>query len=195
MKFLLVSDAESKYIWDHFDKSVFSDVELILSCGDLSASYLEFLVTMIGAPLYYVPGNHDTKFDREPPGGCENADGRLLEHKGIRILGLGGCRSPRREVHQYPEEDMAKRVKNTRGAVRKAGGFDILLSHAPAFGLGDGDDTFHLGFECFVTLLDTYRPKYHFFGHQHKSYRADSGPDTYKNTRLINGFGYKFVEY
>ena len=195
MKLMIVSDTESRYILDYFDGNVFSGVDLMLSCGDLPAPYLEFLVTMINAPLYYVPGNHDTAFQRNPPGGCEDIDGRIVEYKGIKILGLGGCRSPRREIHQYPEKDMAKRVRKMRGAIKKNRGFDILLTHAPAFGLGDGSDTFHRGFECFVGLMDIHQPKYHIFGHQHKSYRAAPGPDTYKNTRLINAFGYKFVEY
>ena len=59
MKILVVSDIESKFIWDHFDPERFRDVKMIISCGDLSARYLSFLVTMIPCPLFYVPGNHD----------------------------------------------------------------------------------------------------------------------------------------
>ena len=47
MKILVVSDIESKFIWDHFDPERFRDVKMIISCGDLSARYLSFLVTMI----------------------------------------------------------------------------------------------------------------------------------------------------
>jgi len=46
VKVLLVSDIESKYIWDYFDKERFKDIELIISCGDLKESYLEFLTTI-----------------------------------------------------------------------------------------------------------------------------------------------------
>ena len=88
MKILVVSDKESKFIWDHFDPERFRDVNLIISCGDLSPSYLSFLVTMIPCPLLYVPGNHDKKYELHPPEGCVNIDGRLLIYKGIRILGL-----------------------------------------------------------------------------------------------------------
>ncbi len=47
-----MSDFESKFIWDYFDPQVFKGVDVIISCGDLKASYLSYLVTMIPAPLY-----------------------------------------------------------------------------------------------------------------------------------------------
>ena len=56
MKILAVSDEESKYLWDHYDESKLAGVDLILSCGDLSAEYLSFLVTLSHAPVLYVRG-------------------------------------------------------------------------------------------------------------------------------------------
>ena len=50
MRILLVADEESKYIWDHYQPGMLDDVDLILSCGDLKADYLTFLVTMSHAP-------------------------------------------------------------------------------------------------------------------------------------------------
>ena len=67
MKILLVSDREEPYIWDYFDRERFKDIELVLSCGDLKAEYLSFIVTMIQAPLYYVPGNHNKNYLTNPP--------------------------------------------------------------------------------------------------------------------------------
>ena len=52
LRILAVSDLESKFIWEHFDPELFRGVDLILSCGDLKASYLSYLVTMIPAPLF-----------------------------------------------------------------------------------------------------------------------------------------------
>ena len=72
MKILLVSDQESKFIWDHFDASRFMDIDLIISCGDLKSEYLSFLVTMVNKPLLFVHGNHDTEYTRKPPEGCES---------------------------------------------------------------------------------------------------------------------------
>ncbi len=194
MKVLLVSDQASRYIWDFFDRRAFEGVEMILSCGDLPASYLEFLVTMLGVPLYYVPGNHDKRFQLHPPEGCTCIDGQLIVAGGFRILGFGGCRSGRRALYEYLENDMARRVSRIKGTLRCKKGFDILLTHAPAFGLGDGKDLFHQGFECFRSLLETYEPRYHIFGHQHKNYDFAEGITQFGNTRLINAYGYHILE-
>ncbi|MCL1820646.1 MAG: metallophosphoesterase [Oscillospiraceae bacterium] len=190
----MVSDQESAYIWDYFDKKVFSDIDFILSCGDLSKSYLEFLATMVNAPLFYVPGNHDKSFVEDPPEGCTNIDRCLVTVNGLRILGIGGCRSPNSSIHQYTEKQMSRCTSKLGSAVKRFGGVDILLTHAPAFGLGDGKDLFHTGFECYVALLDKYQPKYHFYGHQHKNYSHEKPPENYKNTRLVNVFGYKILD-
>ena len=87
IKLLAVSDFESKFIWDHFDPAVFKGTDLILSCGDLKASYLSYLVTMIPAPLFYVHGNHDGSYLHCPPEGCVDIDGKVVEYKGLRIGG------------------------------------------------------------------------------------------------------------
>lgn len=46
MKLLLLSDKESPYLWDYYRPGRLSEYDLMLSCGDLKASYLSFLVTM-----------------------------------------------------------------------------------------------------------------------------------------------------
>ena len=37
MKILVVSDVESKFLWEHFDPEQFRGVQLMISCGDLKA--------------------------------------------------------------------------------------------------------------------------------------------------------------
>ena len=190
MKILLVSDKEEPYIWDYFDRERFKDIELVLSCGDLKAEYLSFLVTMINAPLVYVPGNHDTSYSQNPPEGCISADDNLITVNGIRIVGLGGCMNYNNRKYQYTEEQMEKRIWKLRRKIRKHKGFDVLLTHAPALGLGDGSDTAHRGFASFVKMLDEYSPKYFFHGHQHLNYSRIQRTMQYKNTTIVNGYGY-----
>ncbi len=36
--------------------------DLVVGCGDLPAEHLEYVVTVTGAPLLYVPGNHDPDY-------------------------------------------------------------------------------------------------------------------------------------
>ena len=69
MKLLIISDEESKFIWDYFDRTAFEGISLTISAGDLKSQYLEFIATMIPAPVLYVPGNHDIDLKDNPPGG------------------------------------------------------------------------------------------------------------------------------
>ena len=46
MKILIVSDEECPALWDYYVPGRLSGYDLILSCGDLKAEYLMFLVTM-----------------------------------------------------------------------------------------------------------------------------------------------------
>ena len=91
MKILFLSDEECPALWDYYVPGRLADYQLIISCGDLKASYLSFLVTMARCPVLYVHGNHDTRYGSNPPEGCDCIDGRVVEYNGVRIMGLGGC--------------------------------------------------------------------------------------------------------
>lgn len=173
MKLLLISDRESKYLWDYYRPGHLDGIDLILSCGDLNSQYLSFLVTMGQAPLLYVHGNHDKTYDRHPPEGCDCIEDRLVTVKGLRILGLGGSILYSGGPHQYTERQMARRIQKLWLQLRRAGGVDIVVTHAPARGYGDGKDHAHLGFQCLVDLMDKYRPRYLVHGHVHTEYAAD----------------------
>ncbi len=194
MKILLVSDKEEPYIWDYFDRERFKDVDLVLSCGDLKAEYLSFLVTMIHVPLFYVPGNHNKRFITHPPEGCVSADDTIITHKGIRILGLGGSMNYSNQPFQYTEKEMEKRIRKLKRCIHKNDGFDILLTHAPALGLGDGEDLAHRGFQSFVNLLDKHSPRYFFHGHQHMNYGFLPRTMQYKDTTIVNAYGYHIID-
>ena len=167
MKILAVADEESPALWDYYIPGRLEDYDLILACGDLKASYLTFLVTMGRGRLLYIHGNHDGSYESRPPEGCEDIDGHLVVYNGVRILGLGGCRWYHPGPHQYTEQQMRRRIRKLRRALKKAGGVDIVIAHAPPRGLGDLDDPAHVGFEAFVELLGEYHPQYFLHGHTH----------------------------
>ncbi len=194
MKILLVADKENDFIWDHFDPERFKDIELIISCGDLQSSYLSFLVTMIHVPLFYVHGNHDTTYQRHPPEGCDCIEDMIVTCNGLRFLGLGGSMWYSGRPHQYTEKDMEKRIRKLWRPIRKNKGFDILVTHAPPLGIGDGSDTCHKGFQSFLTLMDKYDPKYMFHGHMHMNYSRQERSHTYNNTRIVNGYNYHIID-
>ena len=170
MKILAVSDEECAALWDYYVPGRLSEYDLIISCGDLKAEYLSFLVTMGRCPVVYVHGNHDTSYAKEPPEGCDCIDDHLITYNGVRILGLGGCRWYHPGEHQYTERQMRRRIRKLRGKIRKVGGVDIVVTHAPPFGIGDGEDNAHRGFEVLREFLDVYQPKYLLHGHVHLRY-------------------------
>lgn len=194
VKVLLVSDIEDSYIWDHFDYERFSDIQLVISCGDLKAEYLEYLATMINAPLLYVNGNHDGRYLENPPGGCINIDDKIYVYKNLRILGLGGSMDYNKGPFQYSQKDMKKRFSKLKFNLWKNRGFDILVTHAPAKGIGDSKDLCHQGFDVFIDILNKYTPKYLFYGHQHLDYGKGERKVIYNNTCVINAFKYYIIE-
>lgn len=150
---------------------------------------------MINAPLYYVHGNHDRKYKQNPPDGCVCIDDKLVIFNGIRILGLGGSPFYNGKEFQYTEKQMEKRVQRLIPKIWWHNGFDILVTHTPAFGLGDGQDTAHIGFKVFRTLLDKYSPKYFLHGHQHLNYGNTDRIIKYNNTTIINGYRFHIFDY
>lgn len=196
MRILAVSDVEAKYLYDYYTPGKLDGFDMILSCGDLRREYLEFLVTLANCPLVYVHGNHDERFEEAPPEGCICADDRIVEVKGVRILGLGGSYRYRSGSCMYTEKQMRRRIRRLRLKLRKHKGFDILLTHAPARHINDFDSLSHRGFECFGELLERYRPKYFVHGHIHMSYGVNIPQITaHGDTTIINAYEYCVFAY
>ena len=173
MRILALADEPSNRLWGDHCREALSGIDLILSAGDLPSSYLSFLTCFTTAPVVYVHGNHDDKYAQKPPEGCLCADGKVVQLKGVRILGLGGCLRYRPDaVNMYSEQEMEDRIRSLRRSLRSTGGFDILLTHSPIRGVGDQDHISHRGFECFGPLLDKYRPAVMIHGHVHQAYSA-----------------------
>ena len=192
MKILIVSDVISPLLYEHINVENFSDIDLILSAGDLRSRYLTFLTTVLKKPLLYIHGNHDTHYDDQPPLGCICIEDIVYNFNGLKIAGLGGCREYRGGKHQYSERAMSKKIKKNKKTFKK--GFDILLTHSPAFGLGDGEDHAHIGFKSFIKLLDDHKPKYMIHGHQHLNYKQQERIIQYNETTIINGFQYYILD-
>ena len=81
---------------------------------------------------------------------------------------------------------MRRRIRKLQWKLKRMGGVDIVVTHAPPYGLGDGDDPAHWGFESLVELLDTYHPQYLVHGHVHMRYGARDRVRDYNGTTLIN---------
>ncbi len=170
MNIMVMSDTESAYLWEHYQPGKLQGIDLIISCGDLNPRYLSFLETFSNVPLLYVHGNHDEKYTTIPPEGCFCIEDDIYVHEGVRILGLGGSMRYRPGLHQYTEKEMRRRIRRLWFKLKRYGGFDILVTHAPMLGFHDGEDLCHQGFAAFRSLLEQYQPQYFVHGHMHMNY-------------------------
>lgn len=195
MKIMAIADTESKTLWDHYNHNRLDDTDIIISCGDLDPHYLSFLVTCANIPLLYVHGNHDDCYDSIPPEGCICIDDRIYVHEGVRFLGLGGCLPYKNGPYMYTEAQMRRRIRNIGFQIRKHGGFDVLVTHAPAHGIGDSEDFAHRGYDAFLPLLEKYSPRYMLHGHVHMQYDYKiQREQNYLDTTIINAYERYFLE-
>ncbi len=190
MKILVLADVESRYLWDFYEEGRFDGIDLVISCGDLKPHYLSFIATYTKAPVLYVHGNHDECYIDTPPEGCICIDDTVYVHQGVRILGLGGCMQYNYGTIQYTEAQMVRRVIKLLPKLLFRRGFDILVTHAPAYQINDGKDLPHMGFKIFRKLIDRFHPKYFLHGHMHLNYNHKL-PREYQyddQTTIINGY-------
>lgn len=167
---MAISDTESKILWDYFDKSYLEGIDVILSCGDLASEYLSFLATFFKGPVLYVHGNHDASYEEKPPEGCICIEDQVYVYQGIRFLGLGGSMRYKPGPHQYTQAQMRRRIARLWFSIKWAKGFDVLVTHSPAKGLGDEPGLAHMGFQAFRALMERWKPAYMVHGHVHLNY-------------------------
>jgi uncharacterized protein len=198
---LVVADEEASNLQVHTLRDLSPD--LVLAAGDLSWDYLEWIASSVDAPMVFVPGNHDPAIesarrsrngtwtadglpcDAPRPHGLVNADQRVVEAAGLRIAGLGGCVRYRPGPNQYTQRQYVRRANRLLRRSRFGGPVDVLLTHAPPLGLGDGDDGPHVGIEALHRVLDRLEPTWHLHGHVHPYGRTmpdrQVGPTTIRN--------------
>jgi hypothetical protein len=180
------------------DPAAARGTQLILACGDLPFEYLGSLMNILDVPLVFVPGNHDPDVSgyrssraglmlraglpaRPPwPDGAVNADGRIVDVAGLRLAGLGGCLRYSQGPNQYTDRQQAGRARALRRRAwwrlrRDGRGVDVLLTHAPPRGVGDGDDPPHRGFRALPGLVAALRPAALLHGHVHPRSAAHHG--------------------
>jgi Icc-related predicted phosphoesterase len=211
LKILAVTDQVVDSLHSPNVKKRFGDVDLIISCGDLPYGYLDFLMTVLGKPLYFVHGNHDKDYEYTETGkrslgpqGAISLDMRGVKGPGGLILaGLeGSIRYDEAAGHQYTQEQMDRRATQlaTRllpNRLRYGRYLDIFVAHSPPFGVGDGPDPAHIGFRAFNTLIEKFKPRLMLHGHQHRYYGPYGvAPSTQLGaTRVINVYPYQLIEW
>lgn len=205
MKILAVSDEVVERLYSLCTNGHFSDIELIVGCGDLPYPYLENLLTFLNIPLLYVPGNHDPNYNPDNTlayvEGGSNLDLKLKRYKKFLVGGFGGSIHYRPDgTNQYTQGEayyrafrMFPRLILNRMNYGRA--LDILITHSPPFGIHDEDSQAHRGLKAINWLLRVAQPRYHFHGHTHFQRRNISASETHHGiTKIINIFPYKIID-
>ena len=210
MKILCVSDTTSSLAYSSQCRELYGESSLVLSCGDLPLNYYDYLSTVLHRDVYYIYGNHNLELFAQQ---MENADnmkpstehdfipkfyGFLLDGKcvydkkhDLLVAGLGGSMYYNGGKSQYTEGQMKGRIARLAprllfNKIRYGRYLDILITHAPPKGIGDCEDPCHQGFECFLSFMEKYSPKYLLHGHVHLDDRNAPRETVYKNTKVVN---------
>lgn len=167
-----------------------SDIELIVSCGDLPATYLEYITSILSVPLFYVRGNHDQMYAETPPGG-DNLHCRIVSYRGLTFAGLEGSMRYNNSDIQYGESQMLRMVLGFGPRLglrrwRDGRGVDVLVTHSPARGIHDMPDRAHSGFDALLRFMEWYRPRYMLHGHVHTYDRRVTTHSRYADTMVVN---------
>ncbi len=189
MKVLVISDEESKYLLEYYRENDLEDIDFILSVGDLPYSYLKIIQTNLKKTLFYVKGNHDTYktglFDKT------FIEWKRIEFSGIDIIGIG-CQKRNGQI--LSEEEMCKKLKRLYQRNKNKKSVDIIISHYPAFGIGDGQDTFHQGYQAIRDFVEKMQPAYFVYGHNHLNYGRRQRTIENNKTKYVNAYEKVIIE-
>ena len=222
MKVLVVSDVVNRRLYSPYIKDFAGNVELIISCGDLPAYYLDYIVSSLCKPLIYICGNHDhydgpkkddffsnpiessfKPLDYSSPNqrgfGGRDLDNKTEIYKGLIYGGLEGSILYNFGEHQYSEFQMRSKIaRMTPGLwINKlvhGRSLDVFITHAPPRGIHDLDDQAHRGFEAYLDFIKYFKPKYLLHGHTHLYDSNINRVFTYMETKIINCYDYQILD-
>ena len=178
-----------------------SDVKLVLSCGDLPHTYLDFIASVLNRPLWFVRGNHDYDCAQEPrPPVCEgNLDNKVVKDQGLLIGGLEGSMRYKPGQAQYTDSEMWAKVvgmmpRLVLNRLVHGRAIDILVTHAPPYGIHDQPDLTHRGFRAFLRFMEWFKPAYLLHGHVHVYDSRAITTTRYLRTQVVNVYPWRIIE-
>jgi len=205
MKILCVSDQIDPLVYSNTIKQRYADVDVILSAGDLPADYLDFIVSTLNKPMFFVIGNHHTKYVYDDMAyethstGAVHIDTKVCYEEGLIIAGLGGTMRYNRGENQFTDFQMYIRMIKLIPALlinRLVRGrfLDVLLTHAAPRGIQDKNDKCHMGFKCFLWFMRVFKPKYLIHGHIHLYDLSELRTTRYHDTLVINAYSQYIID-
>ena len=200
-KSLSLSDVIVQFIYSPYIRQRFSDIDLIIGCGDLPYYYLEYIISTLNVPLFFVRGNHDQEVEygsvdnRGGPQGGIDLHRKAIRYQDILLAGVEGSLRYRNGLYQYTQGEMWRHVFALlpglfSNKLKHGRYLDVFVTHAPPRGIHDGDDLPHQGIDAFRWLIKVFHPAYHIHGHIH-IYRPGAVAETcFEDVQVINTFGY-----
>ena len=180
--------------------------DFIIACGDLPYYYQEFISESLCVPLYFVRGNHDKLIeysadgDRTAPRGAIDLHRRFAHVGDLLLAGIeGSVRYNHWGIFQYSQGEMWRYVISLIPGLllnRLLHGryLDIFISHAAPWGIHDKPDWPHQGVRAYNWLLQTFKPKYHFHGHNHVYELNNTVQTQVGETLVVNTYGYRQMD-
>lgn len=205
MRALTISDVVVDWIYSPAVKQRYGHVDAVISCGDLPYYYLEYLVSTLNKPVYFVRGNHASpveygeRNERTEPWGAIDLDRRFVHDHDLIMMGLEGSIRYNEGPVQYSDDDMRWRVMGLLPTLflnRAIHGryLDVLVTHSPPRGVQDAEDRPHRGFTVFRWFLRQFRPRTMLHGHIHVYTPQTVTHTVFHNTDVMNCYGYKEIE-
>jgi hypothetical protein len=208
MRVLAISDKVEPVLYSAAICRRDGEVDLVISCGDLPFYYIEYVVSMVNKPSYYVFGNHGREVEyqggdwrqKTAPLGAINLHGRTVQEGDLLMAGLeGSIRYNSAPRFQYTDREMMRRVmgmapKLMRNRIRYGRYLDVLVAHSPPYGIHDEPDRAHTGFRSFLTFMRWYKPSYLLHGHVHLYRRNVQTRTMYDQTEVINVYPFQILD-
>lgn len=208
MKILALSDVEIPAVYNTKIRERFGNVDLVIACGDLPYYYLEYAISMLDIRMYYVQGNHVTKIIdasgevRSEPWGATNLHRRVVydKERDLILAGIEGSLRYNQGDHQYTQLQMWIWVLQLTprlilNKLRYGRYLDIFISHSSPAGIQDESDRAHRGVQAFRWLIKTFQPALFLHGHIHLYNPLIPREVKFMNTRVINAYGYREIEF
>jgi len=214
LKILCISDHIDPQVYSSQIKERFADVDIILSAGDLPFDYLDFIVSTLNKPLFFVFGNHhtdelkhyrkmfDTPFiqtQSEYLGcGAIHLGTKVKKEGNFLVAGLGGSMRYNNGLNQYTDFEMYIEIikmipRLLWNRIFRGRYVDILLTHAPPKGIHDQSDRCHLGFKAYLWFMKTFKPKYLVHGHIHLYDLNTTRCTKWHNTLVVNAYDHYVI--
>jgi Icc-related predicted phosphoesterase len=219
MKILCISDQIDPLIYNNHIKEIYKDVDFVLAAGDLPMQYIDFIVSSLNIPTYFVFGNHNLKeldFYDKPLSSAtvcmseieklNHAHGaiytgfKIKKEKNVIIAGCSGSIEYNHGQSQYTESQMRYKLWKMiptllMNKLRYGRYLDIFLTHASPRHIHDHEDPCHQGFKCYRWFIKRFHPKYMIHGHIHLYDINENRITTWEGCTIINAFSRYILDY